>query len=61
MNDDTWIKSVKTMTLEELFEEVMASPEFLTDGYYRRLGDALRTRYVQLTKHKAQEHFGVEE
>ena len=50
MTDDEWIKKVKKMNLQELFAEVMAAPEFLTDGYYRNLGDALRNRYNELTK-----------
>ena len=52
MSDAQWIEKIKTMTLQELFAEVMAAPEFLTDGYYRNLGDALRSRYNELTKEK---------
>lgn len=49
MSNKQWIKTVETMTRDELFAVVMACPEWLTDGYYRDLGDALRARYGQLT------------
>lgn len=48
MTDAEWVKKIKVMDVEELFAEVMAYPEFLTDCYYRDLGNAIRNRYDQL-------------
>ena len=48
MTDAEWVKKIKVMGVEELFAEVMARPEFLTDYYYRDLGNAIRARYDQL-------------
>lgn len=49
MTNKEYCANVKKMTLEELFEEVMDSPQYLTDSYYRELGKALRERYSELT------------
>lgn len=49
MTNKQWIKDIASMPLKTLFAVVMACPEWLTDSYYRDLGDALRARYEQLT------------
>ena len=50
MTDAEFIEKVSTMTESELLDQVMASPEFLTDGYYRNLGDAMNRRYKELRR-----------
>ena len=44
MTNAQYIKAVAKMSLRELLAEILKSPEYLTDGYYRPLGDALRKR-----------------
>lgn len=49
MNDKFHIELIKAMDKDELFEEVMTYPEYLTDGYYNDLRDAINERYEELT------------
>ncbi len=43
-----WLDSC--IKAKELLHEVMASPEYLTDNYYRELGKEFRQRYESLCK-----------
>lgn len=48
MTNDEYADRVSMMGPIELLDEVMANPEYLTDGYYRPRGDTLRARYQTL-------------
>lgn len=48
MRDEEYIKRVRTLTMEELLDEVFENPNYLTDGYYNDLGNALYVRYLRL-------------
>lgn len=51
-SDDEYKLRVARMDLTELLDEVMERPEFLTDSYYRDLGEALRARYEELRRER---------
>jgi hypothetical protein len=48
MSDEVYIKQIARMNVMELLETVMAYPEYLTDSYYRKFGNAIRARYEEL-------------
>jgi hypothetical protein len=49
MTSDEYCNKVKNMSIEQLLDEVMENPEYLTDGYYMYpLGKALFDRYKEL-------------
>lgn len=50
MNNADYVEWVKTLTSEQLLDEVMVNAEYLTDGYYSSLGKALCERYEELKK-----------
>lgn len=49
MTDKEQVARIAKMNEEQLFDYVMTNPEFLTDSYYRVLGDAIRARYKEIT------------
>lgn len=48
MDNKTYIAKIMQMNLDQLFEEVMDFPEYLTDHYYYEIGAAIRKRYREL-------------
>lgn len=50
MTDKEQAKRIAKMDVPQLFDYVMTFPEFLTDGYYSVLGDAIRKRYKEITQ-----------
>jgi hypothetical protein len=51
MNDKEYAeKVIAKFTRDELLAFVFTYPEYLTDSYYKTLGDAMRKQYVKLTK-----------
>ena len=48
MTDEQYIRTIQNMTLEQLLDEVIANPDYLTDSYYFKFGRAIRKRYAEL-------------
>ena len=48
VNDVEWLKQLARMNLLELFDFVMSSPEFLTDGYYSKFRTVILKRYEEV-------------
>ncbi len=48
--DEKEIKMISTMNEWELLSYVITNPEFLTDSYYSKFGNAIRKRYKQYAK-----------
>lgn len=44
MSDASFIRKIEQMSMPELLELVLGMPEYLTDGYYRHFGNAIRER-----------------
>ncbi|MCP3924876.1 MAG: hypothetical protein GY714_20040 [Desulfobacterales bacterium] len=50
--NEKYIKEIMQMTIHELLDAVMESPEYLTDSYYSVFGTAMTERYGELRKEK---------
>ncbi|MCY1356465.1 hypothetical protein D9M68_761820 [compost metagenome] len=48
MTNEQYIKRIAQMTESELLDEVMTSPEYITDSYFREFGDAIQSRHDEL-------------
>lgn len=48
MTDKDYIKTIFKMTFEELFEEVLENPTYISDSYYSDFGNAIYKRFDEL-------------
>ena len=48
MTNDQHVKRIMVMTERELLIELLTSPEYMTDGYYRVFRDAIIKRATEL-------------
>ncbi len=49
-DNDIYVKEILAMNETELLDEVISSPEYLADSYYRIFGNAARKRHAQLVE-----------
>jgi len=56
MTDVEYIETIKKMSKDELFSEILDHPSYLTDRYYHDFCIAIYDRYNQLTEEKTDEH-----
>jgi hypothetical protein len=49
-NARSLIEEISEMTMADLLEFTMGNPEYLTDSYYRDIGNAMQKRADELLK-----------
>lgn len=48
MIDKDYIKTIFKMSLEQLFEEVLENPTYISDSYFSDFGNAIYKRFNEL-------------